>query len=218
MKSDFARMNVKYNTYVQISLLAFMKYRECKSLLIKKKELDDDDKFHNYDIRNEMDMEYIKCIVFSAMTIEAFLFDISAIEFGDDFANNHLDKLSPLDKWAIIKMIIDKEYIQKDKEIYGLLTELFRTRNYLVHSKTVDFPFNENGIDIDKYQKILEKNRKYSIDIIKAVKVLFLFNKEVQELKCANHSFPHIVRYSSNIDHLDLYDDLEKKVQEIVFK
>ena len=215
MKYDYARLNVQYNSYVEIALESFLVYRKYE------KEVDlikfEEDEFEKHKKEHLRDIEYIKCVVFSAMSIEGFIYDISAIELGDSFVEKHMDKLSPIDKIVLLIKCIDQRYLDESQELYQLLVELFRTRNILVHSKTLQLPVLNNGLDEKRCLEYIEKGDKDYIDIKKAIKVLFLLNKEIHSIKNAEHYFPYMLRYKTEYKKGTKEKDIEDEVREIIF-
>lgn len=96
----------------------------------------------HYDPTGAMDREDrkaangIKTIVFSAMAIEAAVFDLAAIQLGDKVATIYLDKMDLLGKWMIVPRLICGRSLREDSPALNALRGLVKARNALVHHKS----------------------------------------------------------------------------------
>jgi len=96
----------------------------------------------HYDPTGAMDREDrkaangIKTIVFSAMAIEAAVFDLAAIQLGDKVATMYLDKMDLLGKWMIIPRLICGRSLKENGPAFNGLKGLVKARNALVHHKS----------------------------------------------------------------------------------
>ncbi|RMT13054.1 MULTISPECIES: hypothetical protein [Pseudomonas syringae group genomosp. 2] len=95
-----------------------------------------------YDPTGAMDREDrkaangIKTIVFSAMAIEAAVFDLAAIQLGDRVATLYLDKMDLLGKWMIVPRLICGRSLNENGPAFNSLKGLVKARNALVHHKS----------------------------------------------------------------------------------
>ncbi|RMT28796.1 hypothetical protein ALP50_02835 [Pseudomonas syringae pv. spinaceae] len=95
-----------------------------------------------YDPTGAMDREDrkaangIKTIVFSAMAIEAAVFDLAAIQLGDRVATLYLDKMDLLSKWMIVPRLICGRSLNENGPAFNSLKGLVKARNALVHHKS----------------------------------------------------------------------------------
>lgn len=78
----------------------------------------------------------IKTIVFSAMAIEAAVFDLAAIQLGDKVVTIYLDKMDLLGKWMIVPRLICGRSLREDSPALNALRGLVKARNALVHHKS----------------------------------------------------------------------------------
>ena len=93
---------------------------------------------------------FMQSIVFSAMCLEAFIYDYAANNFTDTYAKKYLDKLDIASKWVIIpKMITGKDF-PTDSQAFQDLQRLIKERNNIVHSKSTHKPRSENLVEILK--------------------------------------------------------------------
>lgn len=81
----------------------------------------------------------IKSIVFTAMALEAGVFDLAAIHLGDKTANR-LDKLDLKGKWLIVPQLVCGRSLAEDGPALNELNSLSMARNDLVHHKSKPFP------------------------------------------------------------------------------
>lgn len=75
-------------------------------------------------------------VIFSALTLEAFINHYGIERFSRSFFDNHLDNLNPVSKWLILPRLIVGQQLSTDGQSYESLIGLFRLRNKLVHYKT----------------------------------------------------------------------------------
>jgi hypothetical protein len=90
-------------------------------------------------IRHEIDEHCVISIVFSAMTVESYIFDYAARRLSDSCVVDHLEKLDVVSKWVITPMLVTGKPFPKDKFAFELLKRLVANRNSLVHGKSVPF-------------------------------------------------------------------------------
>lgn len=83
-------------------------------------------------------------IVFSAMACEAAIYDLAAVQLGDEYTSQYLDKLDLLAKWIVVPSLICGRKLKEDGPAINALRTLVRTRNALVHHKSLPaFPAEE---------------------------------------------------------------------------
>lgn len=86
---------------------------------------------------NQIDPLYI-CTIFSAMYLEAFIFDYLARKRSSSFAKT-IDNLDPPGKWVIGTELCNSKGIDTSKHPYERLKKLFSLRNSLAHNKSKEF-------------------------------------------------------------------------------
>lgn len=91
-------------------------------------------KLEKIELRVQQDS--ISCIVFSALAIEAYIYDYGARRLGDVFVKDHIDKLDLISKIIIILKLVLFVDFPKDSKIYFNLKNLIKSRNNLVHYKS----------------------------------------------------------------------------------
>lgn len=75
-------------------------------------------------------------VIFSALTLEAFINNYAIERFSKNYFENHLDKLNPVIKWILIPKLAIGNGIDTDGQPYERLKKLFKLRDRLVHYKT----------------------------------------------------------------------------------
>lgn len=75
-------------------------------------------------------------VIFSALTLEAFINNYAIERFSKNYFENHLDKLNPVSKWILIPKLAIGNGIDTDGQPYEWLKKLFKLRDRLVHYKT----------------------------------------------------------------------------------
>ena len=89
----------------------------------------------NAEINGHIERAAMVVVVFSALTLEAFINHYGITRSSSNFYTEHLDKLSTPSKWRIVpRLLVGKELI-RDGQTYQLLRDLFRLRHKLVHYK-----------------------------------------------------------------------------------
>jgi hypothetical protein len=79
-------------------------------------------------------------IVFSAITVEAYIYDYAARHLSDAFVKNYLDKLDPVSKWVIIPPLVTGKELSRKKRWFELLNKLIKQRNNIIHHKSSSLP------------------------------------------------------------------------------
>jgi hypothetical protein len=76
-------------------------------------------------------------VVFSGMACEAAIYNLAAIQLGDEYASNYLDKLDLVAKWVVVPSLICGQALKEEGPAINSLRTLTRTRNALVHHKSL---------------------------------------------------------------------------------
>jgi hypothetical protein len=107
------------------------------------------------EIISGLEKSCIKIIVFLTNYLEAYIWDVAASHLGESDAGK-LDKLAIPDKWEIIpRLVTQKKDLIKPHE-RGMLKELVRERNKLMHHKSIDIhPYLGKMIPASQFPKDL---------------------------------------------------------------
>jgi hypothetical protein len=134
-------------------------------------------------LRNGLSKNSIQSIVFSAMSLEAYIYDYAARALTDSFVSQHLDKIDLASKYVVIFQLVTHEKFPKDTKVYNLLKKLIKNRNSLIHSKS-------NKINIEDHDSLLKlSNSHYHIYnwALDAVEAIDLVIKYVEKIDPEEH-------------------------------
>ncbi|HUU86352.1 MAG TPA: hypothetical protein VMX17_01195 [Candidatus Glassbacteria bacterium] len=131
---------------------------------------------------HQIDPLYI-CTVFSAMFLEAFIFDYGARKASGAFIKNYIDKLDPPAKWLIVTRLFNSEGIDSSSKCFELIDMLFKKRNKLVHSKTKEFT---------EFESLLKKNPTI-LKPVECLDLVILVMNEILRID-PNEKYAEIVR------------------------
>lgn len=108
-------------------------------------------------IIREIDKCSLIAIVFSALAVEAYIYDYGARKFSDTFIQKYLDKLDVISKWVVIPQLATGQELSRDSQAFELLKKLIRERNNIIHYKSSD-------IDPEKLPLLVEDNENYLLE------------------------------------------------------
>ena len=163
-----------YYKQAELSYLSFLKFE--KELPASPKEPSDEGYFVERDAHS---LAEIQTIVFSAMCIEASVYDYAAVHLGDDFVLQHLDKLDIISKWIISLRLISGYALPKGGALYGSLKRLIRARNLLVHIKSEEFDITS---PIEQYERLQREGEQIKRDVHESFKCLVLMSLTLQRV------------------------------------
>ncbi len=103
-------------------------------------------------------------VVFSALTLEAFINFYAIEHLSKRFLERHLDRLGPASKWLIIPRLVCGKQLDTNGQAYEGLQRLFKTRNELVHYKGKITPMSQLR-DRD-YSYVEEKDAEDAISTV----------------------------------------------------
>ena len=104
-------------------------------------------------------------VVFTAMTVEAYIYDYAARHFGDAFVKDHLDKLDTVSKWIIIPELVTGREMPRQDRWHAFLKKLIGKRNSLIHHKSSNVP--PSAQDMKRYLEKLQINENELVEIAK---------------------------------------------------
>jgi hypothetical protein len=99
---------------------------------------------------------------------------------------NHLDKLDPISKVVIIVELATQKKFPKDRRVYGLIKELNKSRNSLVHYKS-------SKKNLDNVASDLVKNDGELIDFMKK----------------ADQAYQALIELANTIENLDQSENVK---------
>jgi len=102
--------------------------------------------FKRGQVGEERDKNAVIAIVFSAMYLEAFIYDYAAISLGDKYVKDHLDRLDLVSKWILVPRLVTGKEISKSDHAFEALKKLNSARNSLVHLKSCATPKGDSTL------------------------------------------------------------------------
>jgi len=107
--------------------------------------------------------------IFSAMFLEAYIFDYGTRKSSGSYIKNYIDKLDPPAKWVVVTKLFNAQGIESSSQSFELIKNLFKVRNQLAHNKSKEF----KGLG-----KLAEKES----ELLKPVECVDLLIKVMSEL------------------------------------
>lgn len=77
-------------------------------------------------------------IIFTAIAVEAYIYDYAARHLGDSFVRDHLDKLDTISKWIIVPELVTGKGLSQRQHWHGKLKRVIQARNSITHYKSWD--------------------------------------------------------------------------------
>jgi hypothetical protein len=179
VQDSWARLGGLSSTYYDIAEAAYDEFLAEEESPIPTPEPDEDPT----DVTEQearLRIAGVKTIVFSAMCIEAAAFDFSAIQLGDSYAEQFLDKLDIVSKWVVVPRLVAAKSLREDGPALNALRVLVRARNALVHQKSL--PYDPDGRNLALVAKTSDAFPGNVHNAFKAVVLLSLELNEVLEV------------------------------------
>ena len=111
-------------------------------------------------------------ITFAGMCLEAFFYDYAASKLGDNFTNEHLDKLDLPSKLLIIPRLVCGKGVEKSSPVYEKVKRLSKDRNYLVHFKSKGFELTDLRKASEFHDALNERFRRALTNGIDAIRTV----------------------------------------------
>jgi len=119
-------------------------------------------------------------IIFTTISLEAYIYDYAARHLSDSYVKKYLDRLDPISKWVIIPRLVTGTEFKHGGKWLQLLKDLIRERNSVIHSKSSQPPSPFDREETQKYFKKLEEDHHQMIE--KARKAIELLDALVAEI------------------------------------
>jgi len=104
-------------------------------------------------------------IVFTMISVEAYIYDYAARNYSDSFIKKYIDKLDPISKWVIVPKLITGKELSRRGEWFQLFRNLIRERNSIIHSKSSEAPYTN-----EDFQKYADKQKESRASFFKKAK------------------------------------------------
>lgn len=124
-----------------------------------------------FDIFTQREQAAIVSVTFSAMCLEAFLYDYAAKHLGDKYVKDHLDKVALPSKLVLYPKLIVGADFDKSAEAFAKTKELTTLRHELVHFKSKRYDPTD-GKSIDRHDQLHSKLAKGVKDSISTVRLV----------------------------------------------
>ncbi len=174
VQDTWARISTLSRTYYDIAADAYELYLDDVENRIRDPG-DEHDPSEHMAQTERMTIQGIKVIVFSAMALEAAVFDFAAIHLGDEMAKEHLDKLDLLGKWVIVPQLVCGRALREDGPAFNNLRSLVKARNRLVHHKSM--PYSKSVL-----AEVEKRSQQFRQDVGLALKTVVLLSLELEML------------------------------------
>lgn len=129
-----------HEIYIQIAVESYHKAKNLEAERIRKRNEKENMNDEDVDFQCEMSAKIDKCsiiaIIFSALTIEAFINDYGISNLSKSYFEKYLDKLDLFAKWIVIPKLVTGKQLDQSLNIFERLGKLISRRNNLVHYKT----------------------------------------------------------------------------------
>lgn len=119
----------------------------------------------------------VKTVVFCGMALEAAIFDLAAIQLGDKYTLEVLDKLDLLQKWLLVPRLVCGKSFKDTAPGINALRTVIRARNALVHAKSLP-----GTLDHSNLQKLTERGAQLERDVHECFKCIVLLSLELNTL------------------------------------
>jgi len=157
---------IKYRTFLAIAY----KHHKIVDRLVKERnarKVKDDHDVNFICARNAaIQRSAMVSVVFSALTLEAFINNYAIEHFSRRYLENYLDKLSAVAKWVVIPKLKTGNELNTDGQPYEKLKELFKLRDRLVHYKTRKKKVSEMTEEEDWVTEIHSKDALLTVESI----------------------------------------------------
>jgi hypothetical protein len=166
-----------YRTYFRIAKVNQGLFHKCKQTRVASEANVGEDElteaFETIDRLTEQQWQAAMiAVTFAGMTLEAFFYDYAADALGDQYVKDHLDKLDLPSKYLVYPKLVCGTAPKKGEHTFGLVRNLARLRNDLVHAKSKAFPLAQleaAAEHYDDYHARLERGADDSIACVLAV-------------------------------------------------
>lgn len=116
-------------------------------------------------LENRLAKHCLAIILFTATSVEAYIYDYAARRLSDKYAQEYVDKLDVVGKWVVVPRLVTGKELDRSKKWYGLMKNLVKARNQIVHSKSSEMPYTR-----EEAQHHLEKLENASEQFVQTAK------------------------------------------------
>lgn len=117
--------------------------------------------------------------VFTAVAIEAYIYDYAARHLGDRYVKEHLDKLDTISKWIIIPELVTGRGLSQRQHWQAKLKNIIQARNSITHFKSWD-PSSLSAADVQ--EKVERSSNQVRQAAAQAIDLLRLLADKISEV------------------------------------
>ncbi len=131
-------MQIMFSNHSTFYAIAFDHYRRVHHLVKERAKVEvntDRDVDRVTAINAAIQRSSMVTVIFSALTLEAFINQYAIEAISRNYFDEHLDKLSTPSKWFVIPQLTARRQMDRNGHSYGQLKGLFKLRHRLVHYK-----------------------------------------------------------------------------------
>jgi hypothetical protein len=122
----------------------------------------------------------LNTIVFSALTLEAFINHYAIEKSSLSYLKRHLDNLNPVNKWLIIPKLFTGKELDRNSQAFELLKRLFTRRNKIVHNKTKEIKVKDYQNEAFERPEIMKGYAREALETVRqAVDALKELDKNI---------------------------------------
>lgn len=132
---SWSRFNTLAWHYYNVAETAYDQFLDAEESLVPLPE--DGDPAEHFSCERRLLTASFQTIVFAGMACEAAIYDLATIQLGDSYTGQYIDKLDLLSKWVVVPSLVCGRKLNEHGPAINSLRTLVRTRNALVHHKSL---------------------------------------------------------------------------------
>ena len=186
-----------YRTYFRIARVNQDLFHKCKQTrVVREANVGEDELAEVFEtIEHLTEQQWqaaMTAVTFAGMTLEAFSYDYAADSLGDQYVQDHLDKLDLPSKYLVYPKLVCGTAPKKGEHTFGLVRNLARLRNDLVHAKSKVFPLARLETAAEHYDDYHARLAKGTDDAIERVLAVM---RELDNLHGTESFEKHMLAY-----------------------
>lgn len=178
-----ARIGGQHYLYAEAAAKGYSDFLEATSDISTFGNVEYDEKLE--ELEHIRDVAGLQAIVFSAMSLEAAIYDFASIYLGDEYVRDHLDRLDVISKWLVVLRFVTGVKLPKDEAPYAALKSLIVERNRLVHSKSSPFDL---GNQTRQFAKTMKREKELEASIHNSFRALVLMSLYLEKVLDGYHN------------------------------
>jgi hypothetical protein len=186
-----------YRTYFRIAKINENLFHECKRTRVATEiNVGEDEQAEAFETIERLTEQQWQAamiaVTFAGMTLEAFFYHYAADALGDQYVKDHLDKLDLPSKYLVYPKLVCGAAPNKGEHTFGLVRNLTRLRNELVHAKSKAFPLARLDAAADHYD---EYHARLDKGVDEAIECVLAVMRELDKLHRTESFEKHMLAY-----------------------